>query len=787
MIAKFRHSLQHDQFGQAIILGVACLLVIVVGIMSTAQLGWAVKERIQLQDAADNVVYTTAVAVARSLNLISWTNRAIIAQYVAAMAFQSYMGFLDGVNTMVGQVAAMLLSFAFILGIIAKIPIIGWFVQPFASGIGIAGKLIKELAEGMLTLLKGIDVVIAEIVQIISFINKAMYAVLQFGAAKALTIAMLAANRTSNSFYWKAINGTAGNSATSWVQTSGDTTSSMLMSALNAKLYTELFDEDGSEDIGDSNNKTTRRAERLMTELVNASRAGNNGEYALDLEVQRGFSVSKALSVGGKAAVILDALTPELLGGTLLAEPKEKRAYYAEDTKVAKEKALPENPVTNSHKYYISSDKDGDDSSGGASLPRGTALISTDFVKGLNENWPSWLNTVTHWLKKASGELIPDSKVMGIQATSDESKQFHCRFSKVSTFSVNMDDLISDMCDDSAEDFNEKGCNKNCKKYCRRYKVDEEGNPTTKCAKEGYEPNTAAQPDADPADLALTCSRCQQVYLPEEDYPASGDMHNGHNYYEDRAREEMRDQIRKECKAAAKEMADAAEEAAAKLENAANEALMDAFSGMPAKVYIECNKDDKANHSFEGISKYASFNIEKYNSKQKAGVEPYPFFMVRLSSQPKFLSAQNSALGFGDAYGSGKTFKVSTMGKVKGPGASDAGKCSDGMGFDCKKGYNFNYISNGEMQNPFGEGFNAWSSSGVYYHRPGTWAEPPNMFNPYWKAKLKPVASTIDYLIHKGSSMDSSESNAGSQLGSMMSGMLESAGLTDIFGTIMAH
>jgi hypothetical protein len=27
----------------------------------------------------------------------------------------------------------------------------------------------------------------------------------------------------------------------------------------------------------------------------------------------------------------------------------------------------------------------------------------------------------------------------------------------------------------------------------------------------------------------------------------------------------------------------------------------------------------------------------------------------------------------------------------------------------------------------------------TYYHRPGNWAEHPNFFNPFWRAKLAPI------------------------------------------------
>lgn len=38
-----------------------------------------------------------------------------------------------------------------------------------------------------------------------------------------------------------------------------------------------------------------------------------------------------------------------------------------------------------------------------------------------------------------------------------------------------------------------------------------------------------------------------------------------------------------------------------------------------------------------------------------------------------------------------------------------------------------------------GSGLNVISRGQVYYHRPGNWAEQPNFFNPYWRARLAPL------------------------------------------------
>lgn len=41
---------------------------------------------------------------------------------------------------------------------------------------------------------------------------------------------------------------------------------------------------------------------------------------------------------------------------------------------------------------------------------------------------------------------------------------------------------------------------------------------------------------------------------------------------------------------------------------------------------------------------------------------------------------------------------------------------------------------------PLFAGLNGWARAQAYYHRPGAWAEPPNLFNPFWRARLAPVS-----------------------------------------------
>ena len=48
------------------------------------------------------------------------------------------------------------------------------------------------------------------------------------------------------------------------------------------------------------------------------------------------------------------------------------------------------------------------------------------------------------------------------------------------------------------------------------------------------------------------------------------------------------------------------------------------------------------------------------------------------------------------------------------------------------------------------KGLNALSRGQAYYHRPGSWKEHPNFFNPFWRAKLAPVGEKLIQLQTRG-------------------------------------
>jgi hypothetical protein len=79
-------------------------------------------------------------------------------------------------------------------------------------------------------------------------------------------------------------------------------------------------------------------------------------------------------------------------------------------------------------------------------------------------------------------------------------------------------------------------------------------------------------------------------------------------------------------------------------------------------------------------------------------------------------------------------------------GSNNDGKDKDGMGVGGGKydgAVSLDTTIGGERSHFLLEGLNAISRGMVYYHRPGVWDEPPNFFNPFWRARLAPVGAKL--------------------------------------------
>jgi hypothetical protein len=69
--------------GQALILALVTLVVLVIGVIVLFNTGQAVSKKVQLVNTADAAAYSATVQQARAFNMIAYMNRATVANQVA--------------------------------------------------------------------------------------------------------------------------------------------------------------------------------------------------------------------------------------------------------------------------------------------------------------------------------------------------------------------------------------------------------------------------------------------------------------------------------------------------------------------------------------------------------------------------------------------------------------------------------------------------------------------------------------------------------------------------------
>ncbi|AKU93311.1 pilus assembly protein TadG-related protein [Vulgatibacter incomptus] len=145
MLARIRR-LSREEDGQALVLAALLLFAIAVAVLGTANLGHAVHERIQLQNAADNAAYSLAAHEARAFNFYAYTNRAQISQYVTIMQLLSVDSMVLGVLTALGALSAVLKTVGDICAdwkreVCLAIPVIG----DVLAGVSMAAEQIEKV------------------------------------------------------------------------------------------------------------------------------------------------------------------------------------------------------------------------------------------------------------------------------------------------------------------------------------------------------------------------------------------------------------------------------------------------------------------------------------------------------------------------------------------------------------------------------------------------------------------------------------------------------------------
>ena len=80
--------------GQAIVLLAVTAAIVAFTVLTTLSIGSAVENKIRLQQTADAAAYSMAVQEARTFNYFAFSNRAVVAHYVAIMSIYGYMSYL---------------------------------------------------------------------------------------------------------------------------------------------------------------------------------------------------------------------------------------------------------------------------------------------------------------------------------------------------------------------------------------------------------------------------------------------------------------------------------------------------------------------------------------------------------------------------------------------------------------------------------------------------------------------------------------------------------------------
>jgi len=152
MLARVR-TLSKQEDGQALVLAALLLFAVALVVLGTANLGNAIRARIELQNAADAAAHTLAAHEARAFNHYAYTNRAQISQYVTIMQLLSVDAMVLGVLGSLGSLSAVLKTLGEICAgpkekVCALVPIVGQLlalVSRVASAVERACRAAAEL------------------------------------------------------------------------------------------------------------------------------------------------------------------------------------------------------------------------------------------------------------------------------------------------------------------------------------------------------------------------------------------------------------------------------------------------------------------------------------------------------------------------------------------------------------------------------------------------------------------------------------------------------------------
>lgn len=739
MIIESRRLMRDDEAGQALVLGAVSLLILSLAVLVTIEMGWAIDQRIKVQNAADNGAYSAAAVVARSLNFISFVNRASVSNYVAMMAAQSLSSYLTGIQTLMWMLADLVQALSAIFCYVAavssyleNVPWIGFIFKAISAVFGAlsaaaatGAKILYLLLVNTWAAIDGIDKAMVLLNQGIAVLNNTV----MFNVAKMmktltgtiLDTSMVAGLGTSqlDNFQEKIFRETAGNT----VNKSGNATADrfkMAMGGLNGDAlgsYGALFDKDsikikegGSEAAGESANDSdmVQNAERTMVEIVNASRPKGNYGIDLSFETSRGFGGDNAVAkfLGwiyvGSSRLTKSMSTSQFTEGTGTLSGDAQAAMQAatgaatecKDANTACQAA--EQQAAQARTTASQSQQKCDSDTAACNANPGTPVCDTA--------------TASCDKAKTDAQARDDKEAIREQKCDDAK-------AKCEKLEGKGDQADSDSSRSSAADTTNG----------QKNNVFENGKETSDWSRGGALATAEFVKATSMAAISGGSGRIvgiQSFYKTDTSTGKAYHCRLANKSSDNEDNDHQYNGMGRHYWMAANSIPVCPGSVAYSIINAVtNSGFCPAYAyTKDTKCYDKdtdcpdgsgCDRE----HKWWGVAPYYSFN-------------PQPDKAAQLFGQPEFWGLVNKApedcrfppdlaLGFTSRDRFVWTNYTNFQGGPSG-GAdlNDIGKVNKDHWFP---------------------GLNGWARAMTYYHRPGAWAEPPNLFNPYWKAKLSPL------------------------------------------------
>jgi hypothetical protein len=742
MMINVARKLRESEEGQTIVLGAACVMIVALSILVTIQIGWAVHQRLKLQDSVDAAAYSTAGAVARSLNFFAFTNRAQVVHYIVMMDLQSIVSFVTGIEALLAFARDLLntlggiaCAIAFYCSLCVGVPFVGVVCAACEATFEALELVLQAAAEAVdviVQILKGIrDVIdspIAMLVQGIWEFNANVFYLVQ-AAYKDAMIAVFGAGAVTNNFTNHVLDENDAEpyrtptARPSQINTSGAIGSiyKVAMNGLNLYTYTQLFDS-ASTNLPNQNNDSaddTRHAERIMAEIVNATRPGREGT------TQNTFLTDRGL--GSAISSVLSLIGTKYSGSTKLTEEM--------------------NSTTAQSCYNFTRDRTTDCSGGGGSggsggggggggLSSSCQSAQSNCQNQSNQCKPKndAAQQAKTTLDQANQQLNTDQQALN-SCLGSANPPPPCT-SQQSTVNSDQNTVNNDQNDYNNKQSDAQNCQQDAANACKNMQG-------------------ACQPQASQLDTSLKNDIWRNTWIGGADETNEDSSGGGKSQYN-----------------AGRNLASGewfTLTSLADISGGGGPHIVGIMAGDNQSVSYHCHYsnndptqipiapgcylyesqpiqcDEQNTHFFGRISKWIKFAPSDDPDKQ-FNMSDYWALGNKSPQNSTFGNQSDVKVGAG-----GKTLgNINSLGIDTGNWTDSGGDSNGATGVVTGKiSNNFvGYDSSGDVSfQQWAPGINAYSRARVYYHRIGDWNEMPNFFNPYWKAKLSPIQPKISSLL----------------------------------------